>query len=293
MAPEQFTGRFAPASDVYALGVILYELLHGDPPFMGTPGELARQHLNDVPDVDPDLPGDWRLLLGEMLDKRPETRPSAAEAGRRLAGLEARPVAGASARSPSARSSSARLAAAAAVVLAPRGNRPAPTQAEPVRDCCLGIQPFDVNTIPGPPAADGTAPAAGFVVLSAEGVFRFRPDGRPAGLVGGPSAAAPLPEAPVPSALPCPAGAPADLSAVAAVGRDLFGVCADGRLLRWREGAEPLRAESLGGPDEVADLALPRGAVPVALAGDGRLFAVLGRFRDAGWLFVRRVPNGT
>jgi non-specific serine/threonine protein kinase len=45
MAPEQLQGRPRPASDQYALGVVVYEWLCGDCPFRGTFGELYSQHL--------------------------------------------------------------------------------------------------------------------------------------------------------------------------------------------------------------------------------------------------------
>ncbi len=45
MAPEQFQGKPRPASDQYALGIIVYEWLSGDRPFHGSFTEVASQHL--------------------------------------------------------------------------------------------------------------------------------------------------------------------------------------------------------------------------------------------------------
>src|SRR5438477_621756 len=45
MAPEQFQGKPRPASDQYALGVVIYEWLCGVHPFKGTFVEIVSQHL--------------------------------------------------------------------------------------------------------------------------------------------------------------------------------------------------------------------------------------------------------
>jgi len=54
MAPEQLQGYPCPASDQYALGIVVYEWLCGALPFTGTPLEVATQHLTAAP---PPLPG--------------------------------------------------------------------------------------------------------------------------------------------------------------------------------------------------------------------------------------------
>jgi len=77
MAPEQFEGRFSPASDLYALGVLLYELLHGRLPFEGTPEQVALHHMRSGPVIDPALPAPWPALLRDLLDKEPTRRPAA------------------------------------------------------------------------------------------------------------------------------------------------------------------------------------------------------------------------
>ena len=45
MAPEQINGKPRPASDQYALGIVIYEWLSGERPFNGSFGEIATQHL--------------------------------------------------------------------------------------------------------------------------------------------------------------------------------------------------------------------------------------------------------
>ena len=49
MAPEQLSGKSRPASDQYALAVVTYEWLSGDPPFSGSVQQIASQHLSAPP----------------------------------------------------------------------------------------------------------------------------------------------------------------------------------------------------------------------------------------------------
>jgi outer membrane protein assembly factor BamB len=49
MAPEQFEGKPLPASDQYALGIVVYEWLCGSRPFSGEPLAIMYQHLNVPP----------------------------------------------------------------------------------------------------------------------------------------------------------------------------------------------------------------------------------------------------
>jgi serine/threonine protein kinase len=48
-APEQLQGKPQPASDQYALGIVVYEWLSGECPFQGTPNEIVGQHLSVPP----------------------------------------------------------------------------------------------------------------------------------------------------------------------------------------------------------------------------------------------------
>jgi eukaryotic-like serine/threonine-protein kinase len=86
MAPEQLAGETAtPASDLYALGVVLFQLLAGRLPHDDTSlGELLRQVAGvpapDLRTVRPDLPAPLALLVGALLAKRPAERPADAEA---------------------------------------------------------------------------------------------------------------------------------------------------------------------------------------------------------------------
>jgi serine/threonine protein kinase len=76
IAPEQISGQFSTGTDLYALGVVLYEALHGRTPFEGSPEQIALQHLNRPPEINPSLPSRWIEVLSALLEKDPERRPS-------------------------------------------------------------------------------------------------------------------------------------------------------------------------------------------------------------------------
>ncbi len=74
MAPERFYGQFGPASDLYAVGIILVELLTGRRPFSGSPSQLMHAHLNQ-PFVCPEgIPAPLQELLEITLRKLPLRR---------------------------------------------------------------------------------------------------------------------------------------------------------------------------------------------------------------------------
>lgn len=86
LSPEQVSGQPAtPASDVYAVGCLLYACLVGDAPFTGTaPVAIAMKHLNEpVPrlrDRRPDVPESFAAVIHRALEKDPARRfASAAE----------------------------------------------------------------------------------------------------------------------------------------------------------------------------------------------------------------------
>src|SRR5882672_587499 len=80
MAPEQIRGETVDArSDLFALGVILYELATGRRPFTGTSSaDVSSSILRDVPvpvlSVRPDLPRDLNRIITRCLEKSPRDR---------------------------------------------------------------------------------------------------------------------------------------------------------------------------------------------------------------------------
>ena len=94
-APEQWRGEHASAAtDVYAFGVVAFELLSGNRPFRGPSEQVFRdQHLHATPPPLQGVPADVQSLVGECLLKAPGARPSAQNLVARLNRRLARPVA--------------------------------------------------------------------------------------------------------------------------------------------------------------------------------------------------------
>lgn len=84
-SPEQAQGKpVDPRSDLYSLGIVMFEMLTGEPPFLGkSPVAIAYKHVQDVPPLassrNPSVPQELDLLVNRLLEKDPALRYPAAE----------------------------------------------------------------------------------------------------------------------------------------------------------------------------------------------------------------------
>ena len=78
MAPEIASGKYHKPIDIYAMGVVLFEMLTGHVPFGGeTVGEVLLKHLTTRPDLS-ELSEPYKTIVGQALAKEPGQRPQSA-----------------------------------------------------------------------------------------------------------------------------------------------------------------------------------------------------------------------
>jgi formylglycine-generating enzyme required for sulfatase activity/serine/threonine protein kinase len=102
MAPEQTGGEAESRSDVFSLGVVLYEMTAGERPFDG-PNLFAilnrmSQEPTPLPQLRPEVPAELAALVRQTLGRTPQERPTAAEVATSLRTL---PLPGSTSRAPS------------------------------------------------------------------------------------------------------------------------------------------------------------------------------------------------
>ncbi len=84
-SPEQAQGMTADErSDLYSLGVVIYEMITGSPPFTGdSPVAVAYQHVSTPvtppSTLNPDIPADLESIISKALGKEPESRHQTAD----------------------------------------------------------------------------------------------------------------------------------------------------------------------------------------------------------------------
>ena len=74
MAPERFYGQYSITSDLYAVGVLLFELLVGYRPFSGVPIEMMSAHLNRPVSIPNTVPAALQTVILTALQKLPARR---------------------------------------------------------------------------------------------------------------------------------------------------------------------------------------------------------------------------
>jgi hypothetical protein len=79
MAPEQAQGHADPRTDVYACGIVLYEMVTGRPPFVGdSPAATLAKHVTELPrrptEIIPGLPRELEAVILCAIEKSPALR---------------------------------------------------------------------------------------------------------------------------------------------------------------------------------------------------------------------------
>ena len=107
MAPEVANGRYGKEIDIYALGIMLYEVITGRVPFEGeSVGEVLMKHLTAQPDLS-ELKEPYQTIVASALHKDPEKRLKSV--GELIAALPPAPEGGCGEYSPASHSQNTSL----------------------------------------------------------------------------------------------------------------------------------------------------------------------------------------
>ena len=163
MPPEQVQGTdLDPRSDLYSVGVSLYEMVTGSRPFKGNSDyDLMVAHLQKVPlppiDIQPELPKALNDIIMVSLEKDPARRFQSAEAFRFAlqsvkGGLTSLPIASAQAVMPGLAGQPATPSAAlsATEVLGAHPGQPAGAQLQPTTPSQAAMPPSQPQVVPPP-----------------------------------------------------------------------------------------------------------------------------------------------
>ncbi|WP_146164141.1 serine/threonine-protein kinase [Pseudosporangium ferrugineum] len=200
VAPERLDGKPAePTTDVYGLGVLLFEMVTGQPPYpVDTWEELEAARLRGPSRLPHEVPAEFRALVADCLADEPGLRPTAEEVGDRLAPLADEP--------PSPRHAARRriavpaglaavlLAGVAALILGTRDGGPGSERAAPPAVAPPAVVP--------PPSAASPSPSPAPERPSARATTApGRTTAAPAGTTGAPGRATAATTRPAPARL--------------------------------------------------------------------------------------------